>query len=221
MVANHSNGPANGSSDARSQVLAAATRLFAARGFDGTPLQAIADELGVTKAAVLHHFPSKEALRAAVLAGILAHWQETLPSLLLAATASEDRFDAVFGELHRFFSDDTDRARLLVREALDRPQEIRALLSGPVRPWLTAVARYIRGGQNRGDHFADVDAEAYLVHMIMMVVAAAGMSGVYAAAIDAPDAGARFTDELKRIARSSLFRPAPPSRPTRSEKPRR
>ncbi|HZU83335.1 MAG TPA: helix-turn-helix domain-containing protein, partial [Polyangiaceae bacterium] len=123
MVANRS---AEG--DVRSATIAAATSLFAAHGFEGTALQDIADAVGVTKPAVLHHFPSKEHVRQAVLDGILAHWNRTLPRLLLAATAGRDRFDAVFGELHRFFAGDPDRARLMLREALDRPAELRKLL---------------------------------------------------------------------------------------------
>src|SRR5215471_18631185 len=92
--------------DVRDAVIKAATRLFAAHGFDGTALQDVADAVGVTKPAVLHHFPSKEHIRAAVLDGILEHWQGTLPRLLLAATAGEERFGAVFGELFRFFAAD-------------------------------------------------------------------------------------------------------------------
>src|SRR5262245_35651587 len=94
----------------RAQALAAATRLFARQGFDATSLQAIADEVGVTKQAILHHFSSKDRLREAVLAAMIAHWQETLPRLLVAATASEDRFAIVLGELRRFFTDDPHRA---------------------------------------------------------------------------------------------------------------
>src|SRR6516225_7467328 len=121
--------------DVRAATIAAATRLFAAHGFEGTALQDIADAVGVTKPAVLHHFPSKEHVRQAVLDAILAHWNDTLPRLLFAATASHDRFDAVFGELHRFFAADPDRARVVMREVLDRPAEIRRLLRGAVRPW--------------------------------------------------------------------------------------
>jgi len=45
-------------SDVRAATIAAATRLFAAQGFGGTALQDIADAVGVTKPAILHHFPS-------------------------------------------------------------------------------------------------------------------------------------------------------------------
>lgn len=49
-------------------VLGTALRLFATHGVAGTSLQRIADELGVTKAAVYHHFRTKAAIVGAVLA---------------------------------------------------------------------------------------------------------------------------------------------------------
>ena len=64
--------------DVRAATVAAAMRLFAAHGFEGTALQDIADAVGVTKPAVLHHFPSKEHVRQAVLDAILSHWNEAL-----------------------------------------------------------------------------------------------------------------------------------------------
>src|ERR1700722_16789471 len=92
--------------DVRLATLAAAMRLFAAHGFEGTALQDIADAVGVSKPAILHHFPSKEHMRQAVLDVILSHWNEALPRLLPAAPAGDDRFDAVFGETCRFFATD-------------------------------------------------------------------------------------------------------------------
>jgi len=43
----------------RAGIQDAALALFAGRGYDATSLQDIADELGLTKAAVYYHFPSK------------------------------------------------------------------------------------------------------------------------------------------------------------------
>nr|CAB07542.1 hypothetical protein [Pimelobacter simplex] len=53
----------------RSGILAAATRLFATHGVSGTSLQQIADAAGITKAAVYHHFPTKEEV---VVVAVLA-----------------------------------------------------------------------------------------------------------------------------------------------------
>ncbi len=55
----------------RQQILATAQRLFAERGYDATSLQMIADEMGLTKAAVYYHFRAKsDILRAAMQPGI-------------------------------------------------------------------------------------------------------------------------------------------------------
>jgi TetR/AcrR family transcriptional regulator len=195
--------------DVRAATVAAAMRLFAARGFEGTALQDIASAVGVTKPAVLHHFPSKEHVRQAVLDEILSHWNEALPRLLLAATGSGDRFDAVFGELYRFFSSNPDRARVVAREMLDRPSDLRKLLRGSVQPWLGAVAGYIRAGKERGAHYADVDEEAYLMHVLLLVITATASAAVTSTALESDGRARmdRYDRELARIARASLFPP--------------
>ena len=210
--------------DVRSAALAAATRLFASHGFDGTALQDIADAVGVSKPAVLHHYPSKEHLRQAVLDSILERWNSTLPRLLAAASAGHDRFDAVFGELTRFFAADPDRARILMREILDRPEELRGTLRRLMRPWLAAVAQYVRAGRDAGRHHVDMDEEAYVLHVIQLVVAATACSAVTPMVLEG-DAQARYSGELVRIARSSLFssprEPVTPTTPrTRTPSPR-
>ena len=49
------------------QILDRAAALFARRGFAKTSVQEVADAVGLSKAGLLHHFPSKDALQAAVL----------------------------------------------------------------------------------------------------------------------------------------------------------
>jgi AcrR family transcriptional regulator len=55
----------------RQQILETAQRLFAELGYDATSLQMIADEMGLTKAAVYYHFRAKnDILHAAMEPGI-------------------------------------------------------------------------------------------------------------------------------------------------------
>jgi TetR/AcrR family transcriptional regulator len=187
----------------RDQVVAAATRLFAARGFDATPLQDIADAVGVSKPAVLHHFPTKEHIRRGVLDSILTHWRDELPRLLLAATASDERFDSVLDEVYRFFAKSPERARFIVREAMDRPAQARDMLRS-IAPILRGIAGYIRTGL--GDREADIDPDAYVLHVMQMVIGAAAVAEVTTAMLGSDaDGQARYDRELARIARSSLF----------------
>jgi len=59
---------ANGATDTRQRIIDVAVRLFTRHSFAGSSLQMIADELGFTKAAVYHHFHTREELLAAVVA---------------------------------------------------------------------------------------------------------------------------------------------------------
>ena len=49
-------------------ILDHAAALFARRGFAKTSVQDVADAVGLSKAGLLHHFPSKDALHEAVRA---------------------------------------------------------------------------------------------------------------------------------------------------------
>jgi AcrR family transcriptional regulator len=57
--------------DTRTRLIDVAVALFTRHSFAGTSLQMIADELGFTKAAIYHHFRTREQLLAAVLEPIL------------------------------------------------------------------------------------------------------------------------------------------------------
>lgn len=185
----------------RDQVIEAASRLFAAKGFDATPLQDIADEVGVTKQAVLHHFPTKEHVRKGVLESILAHWRDELPRLLLSATASDERFDSVLDEVYKFFAASPERARFIVREALDRPAEARDMLRA-IAPMLRGIGGYIRNGL--GEKSDDIDPDAYVLHVMQMIIGAAAVAEVTTTMLG--DRGQdRYDREMARIAKASLF----------------
>jgi AcrR family transcriptional regulator len=71
----------------RQQILETAQRLFTERGYDATSLQMIADEMGLTKAAVYYHFRAKnDILHAAMKPGI-----QRLRTLLDQAVAIRGR----------------------------------------------------------------------------------------------------------------------------------
>jgi len=61
----------SGATDTRQRLIDVAVRLFTRHSFAGTSLQMIADELGVTKAAVYHHFHTREELLTAVVEPML------------------------------------------------------------------------------------------------------------------------------------------------------
>ena len=58
--------------DTRQRILDSALHLFAERGYAGTSIRDIAEELEITKAAVHYHFPSKEGMIEALLEPFIA-----------------------------------------------------------------------------------------------------------------------------------------------------
>ncbi len=196
--------------DVRAQLLEAATKLFAAKGFDGTSLKDIADVVGIRKPSLLYHFPSKNDLRLAVLDGLLERWNDILPKLLMAAAGGEDRFETIVRETVTFFNDDPDRARLLMREILDRPEDMRTRLEEHVAPWVNVVADYIRKGQRSGELHHNVDPEAYILQVVNLIVSGVASASCLDGGLLPPkspqgDPATRHARELMRIARVSLF----------------
>jgi TetR/AcrR family transcriptional regulator len=198
--------------DVRTKILSEATRLFAAQGVDGTAIQEVADAVGVAKQTLLYHFPSKEALHKSVLENLLSRWNEIVPRLL-RAVSREDRFDAILDATIEFFAADPDRARLLLRETLDRPVEMRGLLVTHVAPWLGVIAESIAKAQETGAMRRYVDPEAYVLQVIHLVVGTF-TTGVTLSSLLNPNGhkkrggaavDARLTRELKRIARIALI----------------
>ena len=194
--------------DVRAQILTHATRLFAEQGYDGTSVQQIAEAVGIRKPSLLYHFKSKDELRENVISEMLAHWNAVLPGLFLKASTDE-RFDATMEALTEFFVADPDRARLFLRETLDRPERMQAMLGEFVRPWVELLGDQLERAKEQGLVRRDVDPQAYAVEVITMSVA--GTAVIDTLQIILPDdpargsARKRHARELIRIARSSLY----------------
>ena len=84
-------------SAAQARVIAAAVRLFARHGVGGTSLQMIADEVGVTKAAVYHQFRTKDEIVRVVAMAELAGVEAVLDVAEAEPTPAEARAAAIRG----------------------------------------------------------------------------------------------------------------------------
>jgi AcrR family transcriptional regulator len=102
---------------AQARIITAALDLFASHGVGGTSLQMIADEIGVTKAAVYHQYKTKDEIVLAAAEAELARLQ----TIIEAAEAEPSRTRA------------RDRlVRGMVDVAVDRRRIVSTILSDPV-----------------------------------------------------------------------------------------
>ena len=64
----------------RAEIVTAAERHFAERGFEATRLDDIADDVGIRRAAIFYHFGDKQELYAAVLGEVFRNLAVDLPT---------------------------------------------------------------------------------------------------------------------------------------------
>jgi TetR/AcrR family transcriptional regulator len=148
----------------RSRARAAAVRLFARYGFEGTSVQDIADALKISKQALLYHFDSKEGLRRAALQELVTVWRNALPGLLGGLMDEKARFEDALTEVLALHRAEPAYARFLVRELLQPSRSGRAVLQD-VQPWLEMAAGFLREAQRTGKVDASVDPEAWMINL--------------------------------------------------------
>jgi AcrR family transcriptional regulator len=61
--------------DTRDTIRAVALELFSTKGFEQTSLREIAERVGLTKASLYYHYPSKQALLLAVVEPVITGWR--------------------------------------------------------------------------------------------------------------------------------------------------
>lgn len=125
----------------RAQIVAAAERHFAERGFEATRLEDVAEEVGIRRAAIFYHFGDKQELYGAVLERVFRDLGQGLPS----GGSATERLEASLAGWCDFVARRPSVARLILREAADaRPGE---------------TTRFTRTGKATGDRFRALLAE--------------------------------------------------------------
>lgn len=195
--------------DIRERILDEACRQFGDRGF-GTPIERIASSVGIRKSSLLYHFGSKEELRERAVSRMMLRWQHEIPRLLTRGETGEDRFSTVITAVIDFFLADPSRARLCVREAMDRPEHYGETTRHHLRPHLKLITDYIRWGQTGGAIHDDVDPELWVIIVLREIICMVAFAPVAQSmtGTSAEELARRQRDEFVRMARRSLLQQA-------------
>ena len=152
-------------STTRDQLLAPARRLFAERGFYGVSIANIADEHGLTKQALLHHYPSKEKLYGEVLKEISQELDSFKTAVLSSSVPPRTQLRALFLGMVPKSETDVIRTRLLMRELLDNIDRAETAGTWYLKPFLDDLVCFVKtvpGWSNA----SDAQALAFLYQML-------------------------------------------------------
>ena len=134
----------------RTEVLKKAEQLFAARGFEGTSLDQIADAVGIRRPSLLHYFRSKREIYDTVESDIVS----TLTAATMPMSLEVPPLDALMALLQGWLEVMIARptvARIVLRNTTDHP--VRAAERDPLQFMDVVVERFeaiVSGGQKNG-----------------------------------------------------------------------
>ena len=143
----------------RARIVAAALEEFAARGFKGASMDAIAARTHTTRALINYYFGSKEKLYIAVLEQVYAEIREAEGRLDLDPLPPAEALRRIVEFTYGYYLAHPGFVRLVVAENQARGRHLR---KSPVmrtlnRPIIERLARVIERGQHAGLFRRDVD----------------------------------------------------------------
>lgn len=134
----------------QTRILDAAESVFAAHGYRGGSLSAIAQEAGLARANLLYYFNSKRGLYVALLERTMVRWNSLLEEIDVdddPAQVLTSFIRAKLALVRRY----PQASRLFASEVLQGAPMLQDYLRGPLRAWVderaTILARWIERGQ--------------------------------------------------------------------------
>lgn len=143
----------------RAGIVAAAIDEFAARGFKGASMDAIAARTNTTRALINYYFGSKERLYIAVLEQVYGEIREAEGKLDLDHLPPADAVRRIVEFTYTYYIRHEGFVRLVVTENQARGRHLRKskMMRTLNRPIIDRLARVIDRGQAEGRFRADVD----------------------------------------------------------------
>jgi len=137
----------------QSELLRAARRHFAERGYQGASLARISSESGVSKQALLHHFKTKDQLYRAVLDQLNQELVQLLFAAMEETEQAELQIERVFVALSGFFLKQRSAPALLIGVLIDGPGQAAVAddLRPPVQDFLEPLAALIQATERWRD----------------------------------------------------------------------
>jgi AcrR family transcriptional regulator len=157
--------------DARVDLKETAIDCFARYGYQGTSIDRIAREAGVTKGAIYYHYKDKDDLLAAAVADRVAEFEDRVQRAVEGCSPEESLRRVVEVAVAHALSNDRPRFAIkLMVEAIDTHDILRDAMRRMMHRYRAFVRNIIRKGQDSGDFRADADAERLAARLTSAVI---------------------------------------------------
>jgi len=141
--------PRTGGEQRRQEIIRHAVRLFGARGYEGTALDAVAEAAGIRKQSLLYYFPTKDGLFEACVSAVSGRVVETLVAALDGPQDGWDRVEQVIRSLFRL-AEEWPEFPGFVREASRRGADVVQRFAGTLDPLRKRAIEFLEKGMEDG-----------------------------------------------------------------------
>jgi AcrR family transcriptional regulator len=155
------------------EIIEAAARVFAERGFHGATTQDIADVLGIRQASLYYYFPSKEgALELVCLQGV-AGFYEVAKAIAAGPGSAADKLARLIKAHLDPLTDRSDFVRVFLNERQHLPAESRRRIGKWSRGLERVFEDALKEGVRRGELRSDLDTRLAVLGILGMANAVA------------------------------------------------
>jgi len=154
----------------KEKILLAAQKEFAARGFAGARMEAIARAAGINKAMLFYYFASKEKLYQTILKGVMGEFYKKISGLItpdLTPAVFMEKFPQLYIQL---FAGHPDFVRIVAFDLIHNPDNICGIMAGIISQ-MTSFKPHPLFELIRRWHDQGLVSEGDPLHFMMNIVA--------------------------------------------------
>jgi len=158
----------------RAALIEAATALLLDKGYEGTTLALLAHGVRMTKGAIYHHFPDKEALLRAVMEHVRRTWEREVGARIPQAGDALERVGALFDHQARLIDKEPSLCLLVTGMTLQSRslgRELAEVVEGITDDFTALVRGILVDGQRAGVVRNDLDAKELARSVVAIIKA--------------------------------------------------
>jgi len=188
------------------EIIDAAARVFAERGFHGATTQDIADVLGIRQASLYYYFSSKEGALELVCRHGVSGFYEAAKAIATGPGSAADKLARLIRSHLSPLTDRSDFVRVFLNERQHLPTESRRRIGKLSRAVERVFEDVAKEGVRRGEFRSDLDTRLVVLAVLGMANEVARWYRHEEVAVD------RISAEFERLVIEGVAKPAKPRR---------